>query len=240
MLERPLDPRRLPWRAGAARPIRTGLLTALAAPGAADDPAVAIYPVPLFGLTFQPTDQQWRRDRGRLRTTASPGASSRRYAPNDDSSLYAIYARGRRPEVLSALTPGRAVRRRPLHQVDAETVDSFEVGARHSLIDRKLYLDGALFYYHYDNFQTLEQDGTLFVTTNAGKADSLRLRGARSAGARAATLTLFANYAYNHSRFKTGVLDGNRFRLSPDHSLLAGRGRSAPTSAPAGSISRRA
>ena len=35
--------------------------------------------------------------------------------------------------------------------------------------------------------------------------------------------TLFATYAFNHSRFTTGVRDGNRFRLSPDHKLLAGR-----------------
>jgi outer membrane receptor protein involved in Fe transport len=33
---------------------------------------------------------------------------------------------------------------------------------------------------------------------------------------------LFATYAYNHSRFDTGVRDGNRFRLSPDHTLSLG------------------
>lgn len=32
----------------------------------------------------------------------------------------------------------------------------------------------------------------------------------------------FATYAYNHSRFKTGARDGNRFRLSPDHSFSLG------------------
>ena len=35
-------------------------------------------------------------------------------------------------------------------------------------------------------------------------------------------LTLFANYAYNHARFKSGAFDGNHFRLSPDHTFSAG------------------
>src|SRR5690606_34874067 len=35
-------------------------------------------------------------------------------------------------------------------------------------------------------------------------------------------LTLLGTYAYNHSRFRTGVRDGNRFRLAPDHSLSLG------------------
>ena len=34
--------------------------------------------------------------------------------------------------------------------------------------------------------------------------------------------TIFATYAFNHSRFDTGVRDGNRFRLSPDHSFSLG------------------
>jgi outer membrane receptor protein involved in Fe transport len=89
------------------------------------------------------------------------------------------------------------------------------------LLDRRLYLDGALFYYKYKNFQTTEQVGTTFVTSNAGKADSygfeaqVRYRQSRA-------LNLFANYAFNHARFKSGVFDGNRFRLSPDHTFSAG------------------
>ena len=34
-------------------------------------------------------------------------------------------------------------------------------------------------------------------------------------------LRLFAGYAFNHARFKTGVLDGNRFRLAPEHTFPA-------------------
>jgi iron complex outermembrane receptor protein len=41
-------------------------------------------------------------------------------------------------------------------------------------------------------------------------------------------ISLFANYAYNHSRFKSAVRDGNRFRLSPDHSAAIGAILSLP------------
>jgi outer membrane receptor protein involved in Fe transport len=144
-----------------------------------------------------------------------------RYQPNPDSSIYAIYARGRRPEVLSALPPSVPGGDARFDFAPSEKVDSFEVGAKTSVMDRRLYLDGALFYYKYTNFQTTEQVGTIFVTSNAGKADSYGFEGqARYRASR--DLSFFANYAYNHARFKSGAFDGNRFRLSPDHTFSVG------------------
>ena len=87
--------------------------------------------------------------------------------------------------MLSALNPAVPFGDPRFTLVDAETVDSFEVGAKTALLNRKLYLDGALFFYKYDNFQTLEQEGTTFVTTNAGKAESYGLE---------------AQLRYDHSR----------------------------------------
>jgi len=202
-------------------PLRTQLLTALAVPGAATIPPSIFYPVPLFGVTFQPTanngdeiDRDNKDDGFTYRLFA-------RYAPNEDTSLYAIYARGRRPEVLAALNPEVPGGDPRFNLVDAETVDSFEIGAKTAILDRKLYLDGALFYYKYDNFQTLEQVGTTFVTTNAGKAQSYGFE-AQVRYDPSRDLRLFANYAFNHARFKSGVLDGNRFRLAPEHTFSAG------------------
>ena len=199
---------------------RDALLLALAAPGARNIPPSPGYPVPVFGLTFQATpgdarfNQSFKDDGFTWRALA-------RYEPNDDSSLYAIYARGRRPKVLSALPPALPGAPARFEPASAETVDSFEVGAKTALLDRRLYLDGALFYYKYKNFQTTEQIGTIFITSNAGKAASYGFEGqARYRASR--NLTLFANYAYNHARFKSGVFDGNRFRLSPDHTFSAG------------------
>ena len=197
---------------------RAALLGGLALPGAVDLPAFLL---PLFGLTFQPTANNGDEFDEDNRDSAFTWRGYARYAPNDDTSIYAIYARGRRPEVLSALNPAAPFGDPRFTLVDAETVDSFEVGAKTALMNRRLYLDGALFFYKYRNFQTLEQVGTTFVTTNAGKAQSygfetqVRYDPSRD-------LRLFANYAFNHARFKSGVLDGNRFRLAPEHTISAG------------------
>ena len=199
---------------------RDALLLALAAPGARNIPPSIFYPVPVFGLTFQATPGDARFDQ-KFKDNGFTWRALARYEPNADTSLYAIYARGRRPEVLSALPPALPGAPARFEPADPETVDSFEVGAKTALLDRKLYLDGALFYYKYKNFQTVEQVSTFFVTSNAGKADSYGFEGqARYRANRA--LSLFANYAYNHARFKSGVFDGNRFRLSPDHTFSAG------------------
>jgi outer membrane receptor protein involved in Fe transport len=202
-------------------PQRTALLTALAVPGAATIPPSIFYPVPLFGLTFQPTANNGDEISAKNKDNGFTWRMFGRYAPNEDSSIYAIYARGRRPEVLSALNPAIPFDDPRFSLVDAETVDSIEVGAKTSIMDRKLYLDGAFFYYWYDNFQTLEQVGTTFITTNAGKAQSYGFE-AQVRYDPSRDLRLFANYAFNHARFKSGVLDGNRFRLAPEHTFSAG------------------
>jgi outer membrane receptor protein involved in Fe transport len=199
---------------------RAQLLGALAVPGAASIPPSIFFPVPVFGLTFQATPGAARIDQD-FKDSGFTWRGFARYQPTPDSSIYAIYARGRRPEVLSALPPAVPGADARFQVADSESVDSFEVGAKTALLDRKLFVDGALFYYKYTNFQTTEQIGTTFVTTNAGKADSYGFEGqVRYSPSRA--VKLFANYAFNHARFKSGVFDGNRFRLSPDHAFSAG------------------
>lgn len=202
-------------------PTRTGLLTALAAPGAATIPPSPGYPVPLFGLTFQPTNGNGSVESRDLNDDSFTWRLTARYAPNAVTSIYANYARGRRPEVLSALPPAAPFAAARFNIVDAETVDSFEVGARTRTAGGTLSLDGAFFYYQYKNFQTTEQVGTIFITTNAGEATSYGFEGTMRWRA-SPNATFFATYAWNHSRFTFGVRDGNRFRLSPDHTLSLG------------------
>ena len=199
-------------------PNRSAILAALSSPFVQLFPASVL---PLFGVTFQPTNNNGDEIDARNKDNGFTYRLFGRYSPNEDSSIYAIYARGRRPEVLSALNPAVPFGDPRFNLVDAETVDSFEVGAKTALVNRKLYLDGALFYYKYDNFQTLEQVGTTFVTTNAGKAESYGFE-AQVRYDPSRDLRLFANYAYNHARFKSGVLDGNHFRLAPEHTFSAG------------------
>jgi len=199
--------------------VRTQLLNALAVPGAATIPPSALFPVPLFGLTFQPTNNNGDTASADLDDDSFTWRLNARYEPSENSSIYASYARGRRPEVLSALPPATPFGSARFNVVDAETVDSYEIGARTQT--RELLLDGALFYYRYDNFQTTIQQGTIFVTSNAGEATSYGFE-AQARWRPSRNVTLFATYAWNHSRFSTGVRDGNRFRLSPDHTLAIG------------------
>lgn len=205
----------------------TALLQALAVPGAALIPVSAAYPVPMFGLGAQPTVGNGAVETASHSSGGFSWRATARYKPDEETSLYATYARGRRPEVLSASAPSAPYGAAQFAVLPSETVDSYEVGAKTALLHRTLFLDGAAFYYQYDNFQTTVQQGTQFVVTNAGKAESYGFEG-QARWVPNETISLFATYAYNHSRFKSGVRDGNRFRLSPDHSASIGAILSVP------------
>lgn len=202
-------------------PVRDALLGALAVPGAANIPPSAAFPVPLFGLGAQPTVGNGGRDSADLTDSGFSWRFTARYELAAEASLYATYARGRRPRVLSASAPSAPFGASRFDTLPNERVDSFETGIKTALADRTLFLDGSIFYYEYKNFQTVEQQGTTFVTTNAGRAESYGFEG-QARWLPSDAFTLFASYGYNHSRFKSGIRDGNRFRLSPDHTAALG------------------
>ncbi|AOH86488.1 TonB-dependent receptor [Sphingomonas panacis] len=196
----------------------TALLTALANPAQAAFPASA---VPMFGLGSQPTAGNGNRVDQGLKDDGLTWRATARYAVSPEANLYATYAHGRRPEVLSVSAPSTPYGTPNFKQLPAETVDSFEVGAKTALLGHTLFADGSVFYYTYNNFQTTQQVGTQFITTNAGKAESYGFEGQiRYVPFKA--LTVFGTYAYSHGRFKEGARKGNRFRLSPDTALSAG------------------
>jgi len=192
--------------------------------GALQSPAVQSIPeafLPNFGLTFQPTANNGDRTVRSLDDSSFTWRLVGRYEVSDDLNLYASYARGRRPEILATgapLTPGGVPR---FDAVDAETVDSYEVGAKTALLGGSLRLDGSVYYYDYKNFQTVIQQGVVFTISNAGAAKAYGFEGQMEWRAMSG-LDLYATYAYSHARFDGGAYDGNQFRLSPDHTLSLG------------------
>ncbi|MBC9032749.1 TonB-dependent receptor [Sphingomonas sp. JC676] len=200
---------------------RAALLQALAAPGAANIPPSAGYPVPLFGLGLQPSGTNGQRTDQGLTDSGFTWRATARYELTPDANLYANYARGRRPEILSVGAPSAPGGAPKFSVLPSETVDSYEAGIKTALANRTLFADGAFFYYHYSNFQTTEQQGTLFVTVNAGRAESYGFEG-QLTWKPTDWVDVFGTYAYNHSRFSAGAREGNHFRLSPDHSASFG------------------
>ncbi len=136
-----------------------------------------------------------------------------RYELADDVNLYGSVSTGRRPKVLTGAS---------LSEVPAEEVTSYEVGAKAALLDRRLTVDGAIYRYDYENFQTsgVTSTGTA-ITINAGEAKAYGFEGQANFQA-TPDLLVFATYGYSHARFGNGRFEGNHFRLSPDHSFSLG------------------
>jgi outer membrane receptor protein involved in Fe transport len=142
-----------------------------------------------------------------------------RYSVDDNTSVYASYARGRRPEVLSGTTQLTLTPK--FTQSPSETVDSYEIGAKTLTLDDTLRVDSAVYYYTYNNFQTLVEIGAQLVTQNAGKASNIGTEESVT-WAPADWADIFLTYNYNHGRFDSGAYRGNMFRLTPDHKLSLG------------------
>ena len=141
------------------------------------------------------------------------------YALTDDVNIYANYARGRRPEVITASAGSPQA---GFTTLDAEIVDAFETGFKGLFLDGDLSLNGSVFFYDYANFQDTIVNATtgLIEPINAGDAEAYgaELEAIWSINDVAA---LTASYGYNHARFDDGEgqFPGNRLRLSPDNKL---------------------
>lgn len=199
-------------------PIATYLIDALAVPGAATLPVSPSYPIPMIGLATQPTGG--RQSQG-LDDFGLSWRAAALYHLTSDASVYAIYARGRRPEVLSAASPAVPDGPAIFTRVAAETVDSYEAGAKARWFGGRLRTDAAAYGYAYDHFQTVVQSGTQFLTEDAGRAYTYGVE-LQADWAASADAHLFANYAFTHARFGAGLYDGNTFPLTPEHAFTLG------------------
>ncbi len=146
------------------------------------------------------------------------------YDVSDVLNVWASYARGRRPDVISFDTTDPSL----FVEVPAELVDSYEVGGFWQW--EATTLQASVFYSEYQNFQTgrFEPNQARFITDNAGQATQYGFE-AQLDHSFNEIATLFATYAYNYSEFdetddqgNPQEFAGNTFRLSPDHAISLG------------------
>lgn len=141
---------------------------------------------------------------------------SLRYALADNANLYATYARGRRPKVLSTNSPATPFGAPVFEEAPAENVDSFEIGAKTALLDNTLRIDTSFYFYDYSNFQSTQLDNNKFVTFNAGKAEAYGFEGTVDWTVNE-NLDLFGTLTASRARFVgASLFHGNQFRLNPD------------------------
>lgn len=187
------------------------------------------------GLVFQPTGGRVSRD---FEDEGTTYRFAGRYQPNDDLTLYASYARGRQPKVLSPsggaiqVTGPGAFRITPVTfaELPAEEVDSYEAGVKGRFLDRRLALETSAYFTRYRNFQSSQVNSAgQVVAFNGGEAEApgVEIQGDFEASDRA---RLFATYAYNKFRFQNGIVEGNQGRSAPDHSASVGARFTLPTS----------
>jgi iron complex outermembrane receptor protein len=185
------------------------------------------------------------------------------FKPSDDHTIYASYSKGFKgggfdPRGVSTAcrTPtGGACSATQVYDFlnfDPETVDSYEIGWKAALFDRRLTFALAAFHADYTDVQVPGSVGTVLngqqtfigITTNAGRArirgveGEFNLTAARDMAAAGDRLTLSGTFGYLDARYKTfidsrgiNVADRRRFQNTPDWTASGTLGYSAPVGA---------
>lgn len=170
---------------------------------------------------FAPTDGRLHAS-GTFTSLVGRAVASYRFGP--DLNGYASVSRGRRPDLLQFDTDA-------IEEVDAEIVWSYEVGLKGEANGGRLLYDLAAFYYDYSNFQAQIQNPEpppFFVTANGGNAHALGFE-ASLMNRFSDRLSGFLNYGWIDAAFNAvdddgnpQALAGNRFRLTPEHTVAVG------------------
>ena len=129
--------------------------------------------------------------------------------------LYVNYARGERAPQASDLYRLQSLQ--TVGEVKSETLDSFEVGARGSLLDDRLVFDAAVYTMKKDNFFFRDADGLNVIN---GKTDHL---GAELLAAFEVTDSIqvsgnisWSDQTYAFNRPSNGIVSGNQIDTAPE------------------------
>lgn len=201
---------------------RSAMLAALASPGASSLTTLPASLFPDFAFATQPTANNGDRFYKPYTDDGFTWRATARYTLAPQSSVYATYARGRRPMQYAPTSPAAPYGAATFTMVAAETVDSYEAGYKTLALDGALRFDTSVYMYQYNNFRTNVRNGTQTIPTNGGKANAY---GVETAIDWVATdwADIFVTYAYGHARFGgDSIYKGNMFRLTPDHKISAG------------------
>lgn len=170
-------------------------------------------------------------DRKEKTFTGITGRIAGRYAISDTANIYLSYARGRRPETLEEQGATSLIQ-----QFKEETLNSYEIGMKSSLLGGRMTLDASVFYYDFNNFlTTIDNPNTTAldaITSDDGEASTIGFE-MDMRWQIMPQLFLFANYGYLDSRISgdeekfgpkdtVGFVAGDRFRISPKHSFAIG------------------
>ena len=143
-----------------------------------------------------------------------------RYSLDKVSSIYVRAASGYRPggpNPPAIDQNGQLIAGAPL-SFNADTLWSYEVGYKADLLDKRLYVEAALFDIRWDKLQQPLAVGATTLTTNAGKAESKGLE-------------LVARYKFDRSWSADGALAWTDAKLTQDAPALGPSGSRLPNSA---------
>jgi len=168
-------------------------------------------------LQFAPTDGKITASND---YTSVVGRIVAEYKLMENFNTYASFSRGRRPPVISITNTASDPE---FEELEAEILNSYEIGFKSFLMGQKIQLDGAIFYYKYKNFATSVVRNNQIVTESAGDADAkgaeLSVHYLVKPG-----FTVFGTYAWIDGQFngEDSVYEGNTFRLTPRNSVSIG------------------
>lgn len=145
------------------------------------------------------------------------------YDLTDDDLVYVTVAEGYRPGGFNLITPNTGVPESE-RQYDPDSITSYEVGAKLSLLDHHAYLSTAVYYIDWQDIQTtIMTDLGFTLQGNAGKATArgfeLELQ-TRDLGIRG--LSFGVGYSYTYAKLAESIpelgFNGDRVPTVPKHS----------------------